>query len=90
MHTTPQFSEGVAAFASRGSRPANAALAAFVWLNGRLFDVSGGDPLGQLGSRTTGAHRALADGAATVTKERYLCGTIAMSAGDGCAGGRRG
>jgi len=78
----------VAAFAPRGSRPANAALSAFARLNGRLFDVSGGDPLDRLDARTAAARRALADGAETLTEERYLFGTIAMYAGHGRADDR--
>jgi len=80
----------IAAFAPRGSRPANAALSAFARLNGRLFDAGGGDPLDQLDARTAAAQRALADTAETVTEERYLFGTITMCAGYGCAGDRCG
>jgi SAM-dependent methyltransferase len=79
----------IAAFAPRGSRPANAALAAFAGLNGRLFDVAGGDPLGQLDERTAAAERALRDGAAATTSERYLFGTISVYAGHGSAAGAR-
>jgi len=71
----------VAAFAPRGSRPANAALAGFARLNGRLFDAAGGDPLGRLDARTAAARRAIADNAGTVTGERYLFGTITVCAG---------
>ena len=78
----------VAAFAPRGSRPANAALSAFARLNGRLFDVDGSDPLGQLDERTAAARRALDEGAETVTAERYLFGTITTYAGHGLAAGR--
>ena len=76
----------VAAFAPRGSRPANAALSAFARLNGRLFDVAAGDPLDQLDARTAAAHRALADNSEMVTAERYLWGTITTYAGHGRAG----
>ncbi|WP_198951545.1 class I SAM-dependent methyltransferase [Halorubrum salipaludis] len=75
----------VAAFAPRGSRPANAALSAFVRLNGRLFDADAGDPLDRLDRRTAAARRALAENAATLTEERYLFGTIATYAGRGRA-----
>jgi SAM-dependent methyltransferase len=78
----------VAAFAPRGSRPANAALSAFARLNGRLFDVAAGDPLDQLDARTAAAHRALADNSETVTAERYLWGTITTYAGCGPADDR--
>ncbi|EMA64646.1 methyltransferase type 11 [Halorubrum lipolyticum DSM 21995] len=71
----------VAAFAPRGSRPANAALSAFARLNGRLFDLTGGDPLDRLDARTRAAGRAIVDNAATVTEERYLFGTITVCAG---------
>nr|WP_049908922.1 methyltransferase domain-containing protein [Halorubrum saccharovorum] len=79
----------VAAFAPRGTRPANAALSAFARLNGRLFDAGGGDPLDQLDARTAAAHRALADNAEAVTEDRYLFGTIGVCAGHGCANDRR-
>ncbi|MDZ5810841.1 methyltransferase domain-containing protein [Halorubrum sp. AD140] len=81
-------SVAVAAFAPRGSRPANAALSAFARLNGRLFDLEAGDPLGQLDARTAAARRSLADNAETVTEERYLFGTITVCAGHGRAGDR--
>lgn len=80
----------VAAFAPRGSRPANAALSVFARLNGRLFDVRGGDPLDQLDARTAAAGRALADRMETVSEERYLFGTISMYAGHGPADDRKG
>ncbi len=73
----------VAAFAPRGSRPANAALSAFARMNGRLFDLDADDPLERLDARTAAARRALADNAETVTEARYLFGTIAMYAGHG-------
>lgn len=79
----------VAAFAPRGSRPANAALSAFARLNGRLFDVDGSDPLGRLDERTAAAERALRDGAAATTSERYLFGTISVCARYGSATGAR-
>ncbi|WP_050032641.1 class I SAM-dependent methyltransferase [Halorubrum halophilum] len=80
----------VAAFAPRGSRPANAALSAFARLNGRLFDAGARDPLDQLDARTAAARRALADNAETVTEERYLFGTITMCAGHRSVDGRDG
>ena len=73
----------VAAFAPRGGCAANAALSAFARLNGRLFDVKGGDPLARLDARTTAARRALADNSETVTEARYLRGTITACAGHG-------
>ena len=76
----------VASFAPRGSRPANAALSAFARLNGRLFDVAGGDPLERLDARTAAAGRAIADNAATAAEARYLFGAITMCAGHGRAG----
>ena len=79
----------VAAFAPRGSRPANAALAGFARLNGRLFDLGADDPLGRLDARTAAAHRALADRMETATEERYLFGTITTCAGHRSADGRR-
>ncbi len=79
----------VAAFAPRGSRPANAALSAFARLNGRLFDANGGDPLAQLDARTEAAQRALADEMRTVREERYLFGTITVCAGHRRAGDRQ-
>ncbi|OYR40653.1 class I SAM-dependent methyltransferase [Halorubrum sp. Hd13] len=75
----------VAAFAPRGNRPANAALAGFARVNGRLFDLDSDDPLDRLDARTTAARRALADNAETVTEERYLFGTITAYAGHGRA-----
>ena len=75
----------IAAFAPRGNRPANAALSAFARLNGRLFDLEGDDPLTQLDERTAAAERALTDNAETVTRERYLFGTITAYAGHGTA-----
>ncbi len=80
----------IAAFAPRGSRPANAALAAFARLNRRLFDVEGSDPLDRLDERTAAARRALEERAETVTEERYLFGTITTCAGHGFADGRNG
>jgi len=77
----------VAAFAPRGSRPANAALAAFARLNGRLFDLSSDGALRRLDERTAAARRALADNAETVTEDRYLFGTITAYAGRGSGGG---
>ncbi len=79
----------VAAFAPRGSRPANAALAAFARLNGRLFDLDSDDPLERLDARTAAAGRALADRTGTVSEERYLFGTITVRAGHGSSGDRR-
>jgi SAM-dependent methyltransferase len=73
----------VAAFAPRGSRPANAALAAFTRVNGRLFDLSSDGALDRLDERTAAARRALDDGAASVTEARYLLGTITVFAGRG-------
>ena len=70
----------IAAFAPRGSRPANAALWAFARLNGRLFDLRSGDPLERLSDRTAEAKRALGDAMAPVREETYLFGTIAMYA----------
>ena len=80
----------VAAFAPRGSRPANAALAGFARLNGRLFDLNADDTLDRLDARTTAARRALADNTRTLTEERYLFGTITAYAGHGSAGDRDG
>jgi SAM-dependent methyltransferase len=80
----------VAAFAPRGSRPANAALSAFARLNGRLFDVEGSDPLRQLDERTAAAERALADNTATVRRYQYLFGTITAYAGHGAVTDRPG
>lgn len=77
----------VAAFAPRGSRPANAALSAFARLNGRLFDVKRGDPLARLDARTAAARRALADNSERLTEERYLFETITVYAGHGRAVG---
>jgi SAM-dependent methyltransferase len=77
-------SVGVAAFAPRGSRPANAALAGFARLNGRLFDLGSDDPLDRLDARTAAARRALADRTQSVSEERYLFGTITV-----CVGHRR-
>ncbi len=71
----------VAAFAPRGSRPANAALGAFARLNGRLFDLRSSDPLERLADRTAEAKRALDDEMPVVRVERYLFGTITMYAG---------
>ena len=79
----------VAAFAPRGSRPANAALAGFARLNGRLFDIDSDDPLERLDARTAAAGRALADRTATVSEERYLFGTITVRAGHEGSGDRR-
>ena len=79
----------VAAFAPRGSRPANAALAGFARLNGRLFDLGSDDPLERLDARTAAAGRALADRTASVSEERYLFGTITVRAGHGSSGDRR-
>jgi len=79
----------VAAFAPRGSRPANAALAGFARLNGRLFDLGSDDPLERLDARTAAAGRALADRTGTVSEERYLFGTVTVRAGHGRSGDRR-
>ena len=80
----------VAAFAPRGSRPANAALWAFARLNGRLFDLQAGEPLERLNGRTAEAKRALDDGMTAVRGERYLFGTITMYAGRGDRSARNG
>ena len=71
----------VAAFAPEGSRPANAALRAFVRLNGRLFDARTSDPLALLSDRTAAARRALDDAAAVREGHRRLFGTIVIEAG---------
>ncbi|TKX58194.1 methyltransferase domain-containing protein [Halorubrum sp. SS7] len=71
----------VAAFVPEGNRAANAALRAFVALNGRLFDARTGDPLGMLAERTGAARRALDDGAAVRERDRRLFGTIVVEAG---------
>jgi len=71
----------IAAFAPRGSRPANAALWAFARLNGRLFDIRSWDPLERLDGRTAEAKRALDDRMTTVRAETYVFGTISMYAG---------
>ncbi|GAA0529700.1 hypothetical protein GCM10008994_00280 [Halorubrum ejinorense] len=71
----------VAAFAPEGSRPANAALRAFVRLNGRLFDARTGDPLALLAERTAAARRALDDATTVREGQRRLFGTIVIEAG---------
>ncbi|QAU14411.1 methyltransferase domain-containing protein [Halorubrum sp. BOL3-1] len=71
----------VAAFAPEGSRPANAALRAFVRLNGRLFDARTSDPLALLAGRTAAARRALDDATAVRERQRHLFGTIVVEAG---------
>ncbi|WP_026046272.1 class I SAM-dependent methyltransferase [Halorubrum sp. T3] len=71
----------VAAFVPEGNRAANAALRAFVALNGRLFDATTDDPLGRLAERTAAARRALDDGATVRERDRRLFGTIVVEAG---------
>ncbi|WP_423995618.1 class I SAM-dependent methyltransferase [Halorubrum trapanicum] len=71
----------VAAFVPEGNRAANAALRAFVALNGRLFDAGGDDPLGRLAGRTDAARRALDDHTVGRERRRHLFGTIAIEAG---------
>ena len=71
----------VAAFVPEGNRAANAALRAFVALNGRLFDAGTDDPLARLAERTDAARRALDDRAAVRERDRRLFGTIAVEAG---------
>ncbi|ELZ46439.1 methyltransferase type 11 [Halorubrum californiense DSM 19288] len=71
----------LAAFVPEGNRAANAALRAFVRLNGRLFDARSDDPLGTLRERTAAARRALDDRAAVRERERRVFGTIAVEAG---------
>jgi SAM-dependent methyltransferase len=71
----------VAAFVPEGNRAANAALRAFVALNGRLFDARTDDPLGMLAERTAAARRALDDGATVRERDRRLFGTIVVEAG---------
>lgn len=75
----------VAGFSPRGSRPANAALWAFVRLNARLFDARSENPLGLLAERTAASRRALDDRTRRVTAERYLFGTVSVFAGHGRA-----
>ncbi|RLM53599.1 class I SAM-dependent methyltransferase [Halobellus sp. Atlit-31R] len=71
----------VANFAPRGSPIANAALDAFVRLNGRLFDVESDDALALLEERTTRSQRALVDCMDTVTTRTHVFGTITVTAG---------
>lgn len=71
----------VAAFAPRGSRPANAALWAFASLNARLFDAGSANPLSRLAERTAESRRALADHMAAVEDDEYVFGTIVVHAG---------
>ena len=71
----------LAAFVPEGDRAANAALRAFVRLNGRLFDARTDDPLRRLADRTAAARRALDDRAAVRERERRLFGTIVVEAG---------
>ncbi|MDV7350801.1 class I SAM-dependent methyltransferase [Halorubrum distributum] len=71
----------VAAFVPEGNRAANAALRAFVALNGRLFDARTDDPLGRLAERTAAARRALDDGAPVRERDRRVFGTIVVEAG---------
>ncbi|MDB9279786.1 methyltransferase domain-containing protein [Halorubrum ezzemoulense] len=71
----------VAAFVPEGNGAANAALRAFVAVNGRLFDARGDDPLGRLAERTAAARRALDDGAAVRERDQRLFGTIAVETG---------
>ena len=71
----------VAAFVPEGNPAANAALRAFVALNGRLFDARASDPLGRLADRTVAARRALDDRAAVRERQRHLFGTIVVEAG---------
>jgi SAM-dependent methyltransferase len=71
----------VAAFVPEGNRAVNAALGAFVALNGRLFDARTGDPLGRLAERTAAVRRALDDRAAVRERERRVLGAIAVEAG---------
>ena len=73
----------LAAFVPEGNRAANAALRAFVALNGRLFDARTDDPLGRLAERTAAARQALDDHAAVRERRRRLFGTIAVEAGRG-------
>ena len=71
----------VAAFVPEGNRAANAALRAFVALNGRLFDARTDDALDRLAERTAAARRALDDGATVRERDRRLFGTIVVEAG---------
>jgi SAM-dependent methyltransferase len=71
----------VAAFVPEGNRAANAALRAFVRLNGRLFDARAPDPLGRLAERTAAARRALDDRTAVRERDRRIFGTIVVEAG---------
>lgn len=73
----------IAGFSPRGSRPANAALWAFVRLNDRLFDARSENPLDLLAERTAASRRALDDRMRRVTTEEYLFGTISVFAGHG-------
>ena len=71
----------IAAFVPEGNRAVNAALGAFVTLNGRLFDARTDDPLGRLAGRTAAVRRALDDRAAVRERERRVLGTIAIETG---------
>lgn len=71
----------LAAFVPEGNRAANAALRAFVALNGRLFDARTDDPAGRLAERTAAARHALDDHAAVRERGRHIFGTIAVEAG---------
>jgi len=80
----------IAAFAPRGSRPANAALSAFCQIERPAVRRGRGRPARPARRTDGGGATALADTAETVTEERYLFGTITMCAGYGCAGDRCG